>query len=136
MAGTEDAFDRWLQGLDFEYWSTGQHKIEPAAFMEKWARGEAVLLDVRDEAETEYISFPFAIHIPINQLPDRLDELPRDKLIATFCSGGDRANVAFAYLHTHGFDNVRIIRAGYANLFPELMPGKVRELNRIRSGKA
>ncbi len=43
---------------------------------------------------------------------DRLDEIPHDKLVATFCSGGDRANVAFAYLHTKGFDNARIIRAG------------------------
>ncbi|RMF36575.1 MAG: rhodanese-like domain-containing protein [Chloroflexi bacterium] len=120
--------DEWMRGLTFDYWSTGQHKIEPPAFMEKWARGEAVLLDVRDEAETEFISFPFALHIPIYQLPDRLDEIPRDKLVATFCSGGDRANVAFAYLHAHGFDNVRILKGGYGNLFPELLPGKVRKL--------
>ena len=129
---SQTAFDEWMRSLTFDYWSTGQHKIEPAAFMEKWARGEAVLLDVRDEAETEFISFPFALHIPIYQLPDRLDEIPRDKLVATFCSGGDRANVAFAYLHAKGFDNVRIIRTGYPNLFPALMPDKVRKLKQIQ----
>ena len=125
---SQTAFDEWMRSLTFDYWSTGQHKIEAPAFMEKWARGEAVLLDVRDEAETEFISLPFALHIPIYQLPDRLDEVPRDKLVATFCSGGDRANVAFAYLHAKGFDNVRILKGGYATLFPELMPGKVRAL--------
>ncbi len=51
----------------------------------------------------------------------------------TPCSGGDRANVAFAYLHARGFENVRIIRTGYVNLFPALMPNKVRELKQSRS---
>jgi len=126
-------FDQWMRSLIFDYWSTGQHKVDAATFMEKWARGEAVLLDVRDDAEVEYVSFPFALHIPIYQLPDRLDEIPRDKLVATFCSGGDRANVAFAYLHAKGFDNVRILKGGYDTLLPELMPHRIREFNKIRS---
>ncbi len=122
----EDTFSRWLSGLGFEYWSTGQHKVEPAVFFEKWAQGEAVLLDVRTPEEKGFVTFPFALEIPINELPARLNEIPRDKLVVTFCSGGDRANVAFAYLHAQGFENVRIMPGGYANLFPELMPGKVR----------
>jgi len=131
----ETAFDQWMRGPTFDHWSTGQrqHKIDPPAFLEKWAKGEAILLDVRDEVETEFISLPFVLHVPIYQLPDRLDEIPRDKLVATFCSGGDRANMAFAHLHVQGFDNVRILKGGYANLFPELMPGKVRRLREIRS---
>ena len=127
---SQTRFDEWMRHLTFDYWSTGQHKIDADAFMKKWAAGKAVLLDVRDEREVAFIALPFALHIPIDQLPDRLDEIPRDKLIATFCSGGDRANVAFAYLHAHGFDNVRIIRAGYSNLFQALMPSAIRALKR------
>lgn len=123
---SEDKFSQWLSRLDFEFWSTGQHKIEPAAFFEKWAKGEAVLLDVRAAEEQNFASLPFALAIPINELPNRLNELPQDKIIVTFCSGGDRANVAFAYLRMHGFENVRILPGGYANFFPEIMPGKVR----------
>ncbi len=130
---SQSAFDEWMRSLDFDYWSTGQHKIDPPAFLKMWARGEAVLLDVRDDAETEFVALPFALHIPIYQLPDRLDEVPRDKLVATFCSGGDRSNVAFAYLHAQGFDNVRIIRTGYDNLLPELMPGGIRALKAAQS---
>ena len=130
---SQSAFDEWMRSLDFDYWSTGQHKIDPQSFLEMWARGEAVLLDVRDDAETEFVALPFALHIPIYQLPDRLDEVPRDKLVATFCSGGDRSNVAFAYLHAQGFDNVRIIRSGYDNLLPELMPGGIRALKAAQS---
>lgn len=93
---SNDAFSQWLSGLDFEFWSTAQHKIEPAAFFEKWAKGEAILLDVRAAQELEFLRFPFALEIPVNELPSRLNEIPRDKLVVTFCSGGDRANVAFA----------------------------------------
>ena len=125
---TENTFSQWLSGLDFEYWSTGQHKIEAPAFFEKWAKGEAVLLDVRTSEERGFTSFPFSLEIPVNELPARLNEIPRDKLVATFCTAGDRSNVAFAYLHTQGFDNVRIISGGYASVIPELWPGKVRKM--------
>ena len=130
---SENTFSQWLSGLDFEFWSTGQHKIEPPMFFEKWAKGEAILLDVRALDEKEFATFPFALAIPINELPARLPEIPRDKLVATFCSGGDRANVAFAYLRAQGFDNVRIIKATYTELMAELLPGKIRK---IIQGKA
>jgi predicted sulfurtransferase len=54
-------------------------------------------------------------------------------LIVTFCSGGDRANVAFAYLHTQGFANVRVLKGGYMELMNELLPGKLRKLMRTKS---
>jgi hypothetical protein len=37
---SNDTFSQWLSGLNFEYWSTGQHKIDPPVFFEKWAKGE------------------------------------------------------------------------------------------------
>ena len=70
----------------------------------------------------------FALDIPVDELPDRLAEVPRDKLVATFCSGTDRAGVAFAFLRSKGYDNVRILKGGYAELMAELMPGKLRKL--------
>ncbi len=124
---SDNAFSQWLSGRDFEYWSTGQHKIDAPIFFQKWAKGEAVLLDVRAPEEREFLSFPFALEIPINELPARLGEIPRDKIVATLCTAGDRSNVAFAYLQAQGFDNVRIISGGYANIIPEIWPGKVRK---------
>ena len=129
-----DTFSQWLSGRDFEFWSTGQHKIDPPVFFEKWAKGEAVLLDVRAPAELEFMRFPFALEIPVNELPARLNEIPRDKLVVTFCSGGDRANVAFSYLHAQGFENARIMPGGYANLMSEMMPGKVRKTLQAKNG--
>lgn len=130
----EDTFSKWLSERDFEYWSTGQHKIDPPVFFEKWAKGEAVLLDVRAPEEREFLRFPFALEIPVNELPARLNEIPRDKIVATLCTAGDRSNVAFAYLHAHGFDNVRIISGGYASIIPEVWPGKVRKTLQSKNG--
>jgi len=130
----EDTFSQWLSGCDFEYWSIGQHKVDPPIFFEKWARGEAVLLDVRTPEEKEFAVFPFALAIPIHELPARLQEIPRDKLVATFCSGGDRSNVAFAYLRAQGFANVRILKATYTELMAELLPGKLRQTLKARNG--
>lgn len=124
---TDNLFDQWLSDCDFEFWSTGQHKVEPAQFFELWSQGKAILLDVRSPEEQQHLDLPFALRIPINELPRRWQEVPRDKVVATFCSGGDRSNVAYAFLQSKGLDNVRIFKGTYVELTGELMPGKLRK---------
>jgi rhodanese-related sulfurtransferase/DNA-binding MarR family transcriptional regulator len=51
------------------------------------AMGDVLLLDVRPQLEYDASHLPGAIAIPIDELPDRLDELPTDKLIVTYCRG-------------------------------------------------
>jgi rhodanese-related sulfurtransferase/DNA-binding MarR family transcriptional regulator len=51
------------------------------------AMGDVLLLDVRPRLEYDASHLPGAIAIPIDQLLDRLDELPTDKLIITYCRG-------------------------------------------------
>ncbi len=121
------SLDEWLSGRDFTFWSNGYHKIDPAQFFDLWAEGKAVLLDVRTPEEQRFLALPFAMAIPLHELPQRWQEIPRDVLVATFCSGGDRSNVAFTYLRSKGFDNVRIFKGTYAELTAELMPGKLRK---------
>jgi len=132
---TADAFSAWLAEKDFDHWSTGKHKISPQAFFEKWARGEAILLDIRAAEEAEYLNLPFALHIPLDELPERLDEIPRDVFAVTFCSGGGRASIAYAYLQAEGFENVRIFHGGYPQLVAEMMPGKIRKLIKSQAQK-
>jgi rhodanese-related sulfurtransferase len=122
---SDNLFDEWLSGCDFQFWGTGQHKLDPAQFFELWAQGKAVLLDVRSNEERQQLGLQFALHIPVNELPKRWQEVPRDKVVATFCSGGDRSNVAYAYLQSKGVDNVRIFKGTYVELTGELMPGKL-----------
>lgn len=64
---------------------------------------EAVLLDVRDADEFADGSVPGAINIPLPELRDRLEELPRDREILIFCQVGQRGYYAVRILAAHGF---------------------------------
>lgn len=68
------------------------------------AQNKAVLIDIRSQEEFVSWSMGFAKNIPLNELPSRLDELPKDKLIITACPHNDRANIARIYLITKGFN--------------------------------
>lgn len=118
-------FDKWLKELDLSYWGTAQHKVTPAQFFERQQSENAVLLDLRSQEEADFLTLPFALHIPIHELPDRWEEIPNDRLVATFCSSATRAVVAWVYLQLHGLENVRILDAHYEDLTAELKPGKV-----------
>jgi rhodanese-related sulfurtransferase/biotin operon repressor len=49
--------------------------------------GDAVVLDVRPGPEYAGGHLPGAIHIPLEELADRLSELPRDREIVAYCRG-------------------------------------------------
>lgn len=70
----------------------------------------AVLLDVRPPNEFAAGHLHGAINIPIDELPDRLRELPRDHKIITYCRGEYClfADEAARLLRTNGFDVVRL----------------------------
>lgn len=69
-------------------------------------------LDVREEAELLMGTIDGAIHIPLGQLRDRLDELDPDKAYVTLCSLGVRSYLAARILTQNGFNNVRVLSAG------------------------
>jgi len=121
----QKSFDQWLGNLDLSFWGTGQHKVTPAQFFELQKSEGAMLLDLRSPEEAKYLALHFALHIPINELPDRLDEVPSDRLVATFCSSVTRAVVAWVYLQLNGLEKARILDARYNELTDELIPGMV-----------
>ena len=65
----------------------------------------------------------FAIKIPLNELPNRLKEIPKDKIIVTACPHVDRSNIAMVYLRTQGY-NARYQVDGLVE-FAELLRGDV-----------
>ncbi len=50
-------------------------------------KGEVVVLDVRPAEEYRTAHLPFARSIPVNELRDRLGELPKDRAIVAYCRG-------------------------------------------------
>ncbi len=120
-----EKFDKWLRTVDLGFWGTAQHKVTPQQFFERQQSEGAVLLDVRSPEEVGQLALPFALHIPMDELPDRWSEIPTDRLVATFCSAGTRAAIAYAYLQLRGLSHARIFAGGYHELVDELKTGKV-----------
>jgi len=73
-------------------------------------KGAAVLIDVRPAPEYESGHLPGAVSVPVEELPERLKELPRDRRIVTYCRGAYClfADEAVALLRKHGFDAHRL----------------------------
>ncbi|KAE8765516.1 rhodanese-like domain-containing protein [Georgenia thermotolerans] len=62
-----------------------------------------VLLDVREQDEWDAGHAPGAVHIPMGELPARVDELPDGELLVVCRSGGRSARSA-AWLNHSGYD--------------------------------
>lgn len=72
-----------------------------------------VLLDVRNPSELENVGFiEGAINIPVDQLRQRMAELPKDKEIVIYCQVGLRGNVAYRQLVNNGY-KARNLIGGY-----------------------
>jgi len=74
------------------------------------AASDIVLIDVRPAVEFEHGHLPGALAIPVEDLPSRVADLPRDKRIVAYCRGTYClfADEAVALLRQHGFDAVRL----------------------------
>jgi NADPH-dependent 2,4-dienoyl-CoA reductase/sulfur reductase-like enzyme/rhodanese-related sulfurtransferase len=70
--------------------------------------GEEFLLDVRTSKEYDSGNVPNSINIPVDELRDRLTEIPDTKKIAVFCQVGIRAHIACRILEQRGYRTVNI----------------------------
>lgn len=75
------------------------------ALMEKARRGDVVVIDVRPSAEYASGHLPFARSMPLEELRQRLKELPADRDIVAYCRGPFcmMSAEAVQLLHEHGF---------------------------------
>ncbi|MCP8969493.1 CoA-disulfide reductase [Ectobacillus ponti] len=80
--------------------------------IDKIVRGGGMLIDVRDPGEVARGTIPGATAIPLNELRDRLAELPNDQIIHVTCQVGLRGYLASRILKQHGF-TVRNLDGGY-----------------------
>lgn len=85
--------------------------IEIAPWPKLGAEG-AVILDVREPGEHHAGAIPGAVNIPLGQMRERLEELPRDREIQVTCAVGQRAYYACRVLRQHGF-RATLLSGGY-----------------------
>lgn len=116
-----------LESMTFDFFGNAKHKI-PAA--KQLADKDAIFLDVRADEEYNTLKFDLkhhqkSLHIPIDQVPSRIGDIPKDKNVGVFCASGNRSVMVYFYLKAMGYENVRVVEGGYNELVAELKPGKV-----------
>jgi len=64
----------------------GVRRVTPAQAHEAFDNGVAVIIDMRGEEQYKSEHIKGSINIPLGQLDARMGELPRNKMIITYCS--------------------------------------------------
>lgn len=64
--------------------------------------GDDLLLDVREDEEWAAGRAPSAVHLPMSELVQRIDEVPTDRPVAVVCRSGHRSAQVTAYLVANG----------------------------------
>jgi rhodanese-related sulfurtransferase len=93
--------------------------IEPSDFLqmvESVGLGDSLFIDVRESYEWEYYHLEEAELVPMNTIPGRLGELPRERTIYLVCAHGVRSVHVCHYLMQQGFENVVNVEGGMAAL--------------------
>ena len=80
------------------------------------------VLDVREAQEVDMVSLEGALHIPMNTIPDNLDQLPKDGTLVIMCHHGPRRGSVTMWLREQGFDNATNLAGGIHQWAVEIDP--------------
>ncbi len=119
------AFDRYVSG--FDYAARKEMKLGSRELIALMKQGRIQLIDIRFEEEYAAWHLGPSVNIPIDELPTRLDEIDRDRIVVTACPHKDRAVIAMAYLRSKGIA-ARYLKDGLLGLLEELRGDEARDL--------
>ncbi|MEK7729728.1 MAG: rhodanese-like domain-containing protein [candidate division KSB1 bacterium] len=71
-----------------------------------------ILLDVREQNEVDYCKIAGSIHIPMNQVPMRMNELNPQDVIVVHCHVGGRSMQVCGFLESKGYADVSNLHGG------------------------
>jgi NADPH-dependent 2,4-dienoyl-CoA reductase/sulfur reductase-like enzyme/peroxiredoxin family protein/rhodanese-related sulfurtransferase/TusA-related sulfurtransferase len=74
---------------------------------------DSVLIDVREKVEYDLGTIKGSVNIPVDELRNRIGEIPKEKEILLFCQVGLRGYVAYRILTQKGFKKVKNLSGGY-----------------------
>jgi rhodanese-related sulfurtransferase len=81
------------------------HEI-PSVTVDQVPDSGVYLLDVREDDEWAAGHAPNAVHVPMQDVPVRLAEIPADQAVVVTCRMGGRSAQVTAYLRAQGYDEV------------------------------
>jgi adenylyltransferase/sulfurtransferase len=71
-----------------------------------------VLVDVRNPDEFAICTIDGSVKLPLPELPQRFQELPKDKLIVLHCKSGGRSGRALKFLRAQGYGKLKNVAGG------------------------
>lgn len=86
--------------------------------IDKLNRKKTILIDVRTSKEFNLGTIEGAKNIPVDELRNRLSEIPQDREIVIFCQVGLRGYIACRILRQKGYKKVKNLSGGYKTYFP------------------
>jgi len=66
--------------------------------------GTITFLDVREDEERAICRIDGSLHIPMAQIPERVEALPNDRQLIVYCHHGMRSAHVVQFLESRGFD--------------------------------
>jgi rhodanese-related sulfurtransferase len=98
-------------------------EVSPTEFKTHLSQDSQVaLLDVRESWELDIVKLPMARHIPMNEIPNRLNEIDPNLMIVVMCHGGVRSLKVAQYLASQGYPSVANLSGGIAAWQREVDP--------------
>ena len=94
----------------------GTFKQEQITEIRKLIENNAFVLDVREQEEWKLGHIINAKHIPLSELRERIDEIPKNKPVYIHCRSGQRSYNAVLALQHNGYNNVYNISGGFIGL--------------------
>lgn len=123
-AQSQDLLDQYVSSFDYE--ARKSMKVSSEDLLELLINKKAILLDIRFDEEQKAWSMPYAVFMPLPELPVRYTELDKNILIVTACPDKDRSIMAMMYLKSKGYE-VKYLKDGLLGLAELLRGDKARE---------
>jgi rhodanese-related sulfurtransferase len=89
-----------------------EFSVQDAASAMADENNDVVLLDVRENDELQAAAVSGALHIPMGQIPTRMDELDKDRTILCLCHAGGRSAQVAQYLSSQGYTKIFNVSGG------------------------
>jgi len=87
-------------------------EIQPKEAAEVMTAGKAVLIDVREADELQAAAVDGAVHMPMSEFAERIDELEKEQPYLVMCHLGGRSAHVGAYMEQQGFTDVTNVAGG------------------------
>ena len=120
--------DRDLENyiVSFDYIDRKEMKMNSVGLISLLKNGKAQLIDIRFKEEYAVWKLAASISIPLNELPQRLNEIDKSKIVVTACPHKDRAIIAMVYLRSKGI-NAKYLTDGLIGMAENLRGDNAKE---------